>query len=226
MLPHGGPHSHDRERFDWWAQALASRGYAVAQPNFRGSTNRGRTFRHAGYGEWGRAMQTDVSDGLAALAEAGIVDPERACIVGASYGGYAALAGVTLQQGIYRCAVAIAPVTDIRRFYRENLRDDLGARTTRTALREQLGAPDTWDAISPERHANRADAPILLIHGRDDTVVPYEHSFKMADALKDEDKPYELVTLDGEDHWLSLSETRQLTLNSTVAFVQEHNPPD
>lgn len=226
MLPHGGPHSHDREQFDWWAQALASRGYAVFQPNFRGSTNRGRAFRLAGFGEWGRSMQTDISDGLAALAEAGIVDPERACIVGASYGGYAALAGVTLQQGIYRCAVAVAPVTDIRQYYNENLRDNLGARTTRTSLREQLGDPDTWNAISPERLADQADAPILLIHGRDDTVVPYTHSFKMADALKDEDKPHELVTLDGEDHWLSLSETRQTMLNATVAFVQEHNPAD
>ncbi|WP_337660964.1 alpha/beta hydrolase family protein [Erythrobacter sp. Alg231-14] len=226
MLPHGGPHSFDSERFDWWAQAFASRGYAVFQPNFRGSTNRDGAFRRAGYGEWGRKMQTDISDGLAALAEAGIVDPDRACIVGASYGGYAALAGVTLQQGLYRCSVAVAPVSDIRRMYREDYRASGETRITRTALREQLGDPDTWDAVSPERFAERADAPILLIHGRDDTVVPYIHSVKMADALDDEDKPHELITLDGEDHWLSLSETRQIMLNSAVAFVQEHNPAD
>ena len=226
MLPHGGPHSFDSEQFDWWAQALASRGYAVFQPNFRGSTHRGGEFRRAGYGEWGRKMQTDISDGLAALAEAGLVDPDRACIVGASYGGYAALAGVTLQQGIYRCAVAVAPVTDIRRMYREDYRATGQMRTTRTALRERLGNPDTWDEVSPERFAERADAPILLIHGRDDTVVPYVHSEKMADALDDDDKPHELLTLDGEDHWLSLSETRQRMLSATVAFVLEHNPAD
>ncbi len=226
MLPHGGPHSFDSEQFDWWAQAFASRGYAVFQPNFRGSTNRDTAFRRAGYGEWGRAMQTDISDGLTALAEAGIVDPDRACIVGASYGGYAALAGVTLQQGIYRCSVAVAPVTDIGRMYREDYRASGQVRTTRTALREQLGDPDTWNEVSPVRFAERADAPILLIHGRDDTVVPYIHSVKMADALDDEDKPHEFVSLDGEDHWLSLSETRQRMLSAAVAFVQEHNPPD
>ena len=112
MLPHGGPNAHDEAQFDWWAQAFASRGYAVFQPNFRGSTNRDAAFRNAGYGEWGKKMQTDKTDGLVALAAAGIVDKSRACIMGASYGGYAALAGVTIEQGLYRCAVAVAPVTD------------------------------------------------------------------------------------------------------------------
>jgi len=171
-------------------------------------------------------MQTDKSDGLRALADAGIIDPDRACIVGASYGGYAALAGVTLQQGIYKCAVAVAPVTDIRRMYREDYKASGSSRTTKVALREQLGDPDVWDSVSPERFAKQADAPILLIHGKDDTVVPYVHSKQMADALKDEKKPYELVTLDGEDHWLSLSETRQKMLQATMAFVQKHNPAD
>ncbi|WP_390587208.1 alpha/beta hydrolase family protein [Erythrobacter sp. MTPC3] len=226
MLPHGGPHSYDSERFDWWAQAFASRGYAVFQPNFRGSTHRGGEFRRAGYGEWGRKMQTDKSDGLKALADAGIVDPDRACIVGASYGGYAALAGVTLQNGIYRCAVAVAPVTDIRRMYREDYTASGQTRVTRQALREQLGEPDLWNAVSPERFAENADAPILLIHGKDDTVVPYVHSSKMADALKDKGKPYQLITLDGEDHYLSLSKTRQQMLNASVEFVKKHNPAD
>ncbi|MEP1420265.1 MAG: S9 family peptidase [Erythrobacter sp.] len=224
MFPHGGPHAYDSEQFDWWAQAFASRGYAVFQPNFRGSTNRGLAFIEAGYGEWGRKMQTDISDGLAALAEAGIVDPNRACIVGASYGGYAALAGVTLQQGLYKCAVAVAPVSDIRRAYREDYRASGKRRTTRETLRNQLGDPDTWDAVSPHRHAENADAPILLIHGKDDTVVPFVHSSKMADGLKDADKPHRLIALDGEDHWLSLSETRQRMLDEAVAFVEQHNP--
>ncbi|WP_394727532.1 alpha/beta hydrolase family protein [Altererythrobacter sp. GH1-8] len=226
MLPHGGPHSYDSESFDWWAQAFASRGYAVFQPNFRGSTNRDGAFRRAGYGEWGRKMQTDKSDGMMALAEAGIIDPERACIVGASYGGYAALAGVTLQQGLYKCAVAVAPVSDIKRMYLEDYRATGNERTTKVALLEQLGPRETWDAVSPHRHASNADAPILLIHGKDDTVVPYTHSTRMADALKDAGKPYELVTLDGEDHWLSKSETRKTMLETAVSFVERHNPPD
>lgn len=226
MLPHGGPHSEDREQFDWWAQAFASRGYAVFQPNFRGSTNRDQAFKIAGYGEWGRKMQTDISDGLKALADSGIVDPNRACIVGASYGGYAALAGVTLQQGLYRCAVAVAPVSDIKAMYNEEDRAADGRKITRESLLTQLGPRDAWDAVSPRRFAERADAPIMLIHGREDTVVPYLHSYKMADKLKDAGKPYELVTLEGEDHWLSLSTTRLQMLEAAIGFVQKHNPAD
>ncbi len=225
-LPHGGPSASDEERFDWWAQAFASRGYAVFQPNFRGSTNRGQAFKLAGYGQWGRAMQTDISDGLAALAAKGVIDKDRACIVGASYGGYAALAGVTIQQGLYRCAIAVAPVSDIEAMYNEDVETSGGARVTRSALVEQLGPRAGWDAVSPRRLANKADAPILLIHGRDDTVVPYSHSQKMADALKDAGKPFELVTLQGEDHWLSLSSTRLRMLEAAVEFVEKHNPAD
>lgn len=224
MLPHGGPHSEDRVQFDWWAQAFASRGYAVFQPNFRGSTNRDQAFKLAGYGQWGRAMQTDISDGMAALAEQGIIDPKRACIVGASYGGYAALAGVTLQQGLYRCAVAVAPVSDIRAMYNQDYRASGQQRITKRALLDQLGPREGWDDVSPRRHADRADAPIMLIHGRDDTVVPYSHSSQMADKLKDAGKPYELVELEGEDHWLSLSETRLKMLDASVKFVEKHNP--
>ncbi|MDY7098913.1 MAG: prolyl oligopeptidase family serine peptidase, partial [Pseudomonadota bacterium] len=150
----------------------------------------------------------------------------RACIVGASYGGYAALAGVTLQQGLYKCAVAVAPVSDIRDMYQQDYRASGRDKTTRFALRRQLGQPDSWDAVSPLLSAAKADAPILLIHGRDDTVVPYSHSTKMADKLKDAGKPYQFVTLDEEDHWLSLSETRQTMLKASVEFVQKHNPAD
>ena len=226
ILPHGGPTSQDREEFDWWAQAFASRGYAVFQPNFRGSTNRGDSFRQAGYGEWGRKMQTDLSDGLAALAEKGIVDPTRACIVGASYGGYAALAGVTVQQDVYRCAVAVAPVSDLRDMYNEDYRASGRRKLTKASLLDQLGPSDRWNDVSPRRLASRADAPVMLIHGKDDTVVPYSHSHRMADALKDANKPYELVALDGEDHWLSKSETRLKMLSAAMSFMLKHNPPN
>ncbi len=226
MLPHGGPHSQDSEGFDWWAQAFASRGYAVFQPNFRGSTNRGEAFIQAGYGQWGRKMQTDISDGLAALAEKGIVDPSRTCIVGASYGGYAALAGVTLQQGLYRCAVSVAGVADVSLMSRVENRESGNSKIAKRSLEEELGPRSAYKEISPRFNAERADAPILLIHGRDDTVVPYQQSQKMADALKDAGKPFEFVELEGEDHWLSLSETRQAMLKAAVAFVEKHNPPN
>lgn len=224
MLPHGGPHSHDSAAFDWWAQAFASRGYAVFQPNFRGSTNRDEAFRNAGNGEWGRKMQSDVSDGLAALAKQGLVDPRRACIVGASYGGYAALAGVTLQQGLYRCAVAVAPVSDLSDMYWTDYRETGGNKMVKRQLERSLGDPAGFAAVSPRRHATKADAPILLVHGRDDTVVPFKQSEAMADALRNAGKPYELVILRGEDHWLSRAATRKQMLQASVAFVQKHNP--
>jgi len=226
VLPHGGPHSHDAEGFDWWAQAFASRGYAVLQPNFRGSTNRDEAFMRAGFGQWGKAMQTDISDGITELARRGVIDAGRACIVGASYGGYAALAGVTLQQGVYKCAVAVAPVADLGALF-----SDEGGRSNRSgmlrrSLLEELGPRSGFDAVSPRRHAARADAPILLIHGKDDTVVPFDQSDNMAHALAAAGKPHRLVALRGEDHWLSRPETRLQMLEEAVAFVQQHNPVD
>ncbi|WP_368667126.1 alpha/beta fold hydrolase [Novosphingobium sp. 18050] len=226
LLPHGGPSSRSDPGFDWWAQAFASRGYAVLQPNFRGSTNRDDVFRRAGFGEWGRKMQTDISDGLAELARRGVVDPKRACIVGASYGGYAALAGVTLQQGLYRCAVSVAGVADVMSMYNTDVRESGNSRMTWKSLREQLGDPKTYAEISPRRFAAKADAPVLLIHGKDDTVVPIAQSRAMADALKDAGKPYEMVVLNGEDHWLSRGDTRKQMLAETMRFVLKHNPVD
>ncbi|MEO6388792.1 MAG: alpha/beta fold hydrolase [Croceibacterium sp.] len=226
LLPHGGPHAQDVAAFDWWAQAFASRGYAVFQPNFRGSTNRDEAFLRAGFGQWGRAMQTDISDGLAELARLGIVDPKRACIVGASYGGYAALAGVTLQQGIYRCAVAVAPVADLSSLFSSELNNSGLSSMLRRSLVEELGPRSGFDAVSPRRFADRADAPILLIHGRDDTVVPFSQSDGMADALKAAGKPYRLVDLGSEDHWLSTAAARERMLTEAVAYVEQYNPAE
>ena len=226
VLPHGGPHAHDEEGFDWWAQAFASRGYAVFQPNFRGSTNRDEGFMRAGFGQWGKAMQTDISDGVAELARQGVIDPQRACIVGASYGGYAALAGVTLQQGLYKCAVAVAPVADLASLFSDEGGSSNRSGMLRRSLLEELGPRDGFAAVSPRQQASRADAPILLIHGKDDTVVPFDQSDDMAHALAAAGKPYKLVVMREEDHWLSRPATRQQMLEEAVAFVEEHNPSD
>jgi dipeptidyl aminopeptidase/acylaminoacyl peptidase len=225
VLPHGGPAARDYPVFDWWAQAFASRGYAVFQPNFRGSTGFGPDFERAGFGEWGRKMQTDISDGLAELVRQGIVDPKRACIMGASYGGYAALAGVTLQQGLYRCAVSVAGVSDVKRMYASDVRDSAYNKTLIRSLKAEIGSGRDLDAISPVRFVDQADAPVLLVHGKDDTVVLYDQSATMHRALQRAKKPVEFVTLKGEDHWLSKSETRLAMLKAALAFVEKHNPP-
>ncbi|HWT50739.1 MAG TPA: S9 family peptidase [Caulobacter sp.] len=231
VLPHGGPEGRDTPGFDWWSQALASRGYAVLQPNFRGSEGFGWDFVKAGFGEWGRKMQTDLSDGVRDLAKQGIVDPKRVCVVGASYGGYAALAGATLDKGVYRCAVSVAGPADLKKFLTTNLNANNGevSASQRYWLRF-MGADGIKDpdlaAISPARLADKIDIPVLLIHGKDDTVVRYDQSQAMADALKKAGKPVNFVTLDGEDHWLSRGATRLKMLTETVAFVEKHNPPD
>ncbi len=231
VLPHGGPEGRDTPGFDWWSQALASRGYAVLQPNFRGSEGFGWDFVKAGFGQWGKAMQTDLSDGVRDLAGKGLIDPKRVCIVGASYGGYAALAGATLDKGVYRCATSVAGPSDLKRMLVDNQKHYLSS--SNSALRYWLrfmGADGVKDpdlaAISPARLADKVEIPILLIHGRDDTVVPYVQSQVMASALKKAGKSVELVRLEGEDHWLSSGATRLTMLSSTVDFLEKHNPPN
>ena len=230
VMPHGGPIGiRDDVGFDWMAQAYASRGYAVFQPNYRGSGGYGQAFRKAGYGEWGRKMLSDISDGLTALAAQGVIDPHRACIVGASYGGYAALAGVTLQQGLYRCAVSYAGVSDLPDLRAWDLdrqgADGEIARYWRTAISGDTKDAPSLGRISPARMAAKADAPILLMHGKDDTVVPIEQSRKMAAALRAAGKPVELIEFAGQDHWLSEESSRIQMLKAAVDFVLAHDPP-
>jgi dipeptidyl aminopeptidase/acylaminoacyl peptidase len=231
VMPHGGPLGvEDRLSFDWWAQAFTSRGYAVLQPNYRGSGGRGPAFRKAGLGQWGRKMQTDLSDGVAALAASGVVDPRRVCIVGGSYGGYAALAGVTLQSGVYRCAVSYGGLSDTGMALARYGGSRSFALDGRGYMRAALGASWAGDpilrAISPVYSAAKASAPILLIHGKDDTVVPIAQSEEMEAALTHAGKPVQFVQLDGEDHWLSKQKTRTEMLNASVAFVETWNPPN
>ena len=226
ILPHGGPESYDRVGFDWMAQYFAARGFVVMQPNFRGSTGFGTAHRDAGRGQWGvGVMQHDVSDSVDALVKMGWVDPSRICIVGASYGGYAALAGGAFTPALYACIVAIAPVTDLPRMllseerrrgrrswvvdYWEDLIGDLDEERARL------------EAISPRNNADSFRAPVLLLHGDDDTVVPIDQSRQMEKALRKAGKDVQFVKLKGEDHWLSQSKTRLEALEAIDAFVNQ-----
>ncbi|HTB90276.1 MAG TPA: S9 family peptidase [Steroidobacteraceae bacterium] len=227
VLPHGGPAAADTLDFDWWSQALAAQGYAVLQPNFRGSTLDSK-FMQAGFGEWGRKMQSDLSDGVRYLTRQGVIDPKRVCIVGASYGGYAALAGVTIESGVYRCAVSVAGLSDLRRFRKWTIANQMG--WTQRYWDRFMGTADQNDpallAISPIEHVAAVTVPVLLIHGRDDTVVPFEQSDVMLSALQRAGKSVTLVTMKHEDHWLSRSETRLQMLQATVDFLKANNPPN
>ncbi len=229
VLPHGGPAARDTAGFDWMAHFLASRGYTVLQPNFRGSAGYGDAWETAGHGEWGiGVMQHDLSDGVAALVEAGLADPERICIVGGSYGGYAALAGAVFTPELYRCAAAIAAPTDLVDMlsFERNRRGRASAAVSYWRRAVSGGDPESLDdrlrAASPAAHAERAQAPILLVHGRDDAVVPLTQSRKMERALRRAGKSVELVELDGEDHWLSGVPTRLATVEALERFLATH----
>lgn len=226
VLPHGGPESHDRYGFDWLAQFIASRGYVVLQPQFRGSDGFGHEHTVAGNGEWGGKMQSDLDDGVNFLIEQGIADPERVCMVGASYGGYAALAAGAFSPDMYRCVAAIAGVSDLRKMLQrkrsERGRDDWVLDYWEGLYGAGASDKEILRSISPAFHADAFKAPVLLIHGKKDTVVNIEQSKLMRKALRKAGKDVTYVELKGEDHWLTQEETRIETLQAVAAFIDKH----
>jgi dipeptidyl aminopeptidase/acylaminoacyl peptidase len=226
VFPHGGPEARDTLDFDWWAQFMASRGYAVLQPNFRGSAGYGAKFRDAGNGQWGRAMQDDISDGVRKLVADGIADPRRICIVGASYGGYAALAGATFTPELYACTVAYAPVSDLPAMLGKEARQHGKNSAAIEYWQARIGSRYTDEqrmaGVSPARHADRVRAPVLLVHSDKDTTVPIEQGQIEVEALRKAGKPVEFVTLQGDDHYLDLAETRIRLLKETEKFLALH----
>lgn len=226
VLPHGGPAWHDDLDFDYLVQFLATRGYAVLQPQFRGSTGYGEAHKAAGRGEWGGKIQTDLLDGVAALAASGDADARRVCIVGISFGGYAALAGATLNPDAYRCAASIAGVSDLGTLLQEQGRLYGRATAGFEDLRAELGVaePGKIEAMSPARHVAAVKVPILLIHGDKDTVVLPSQSLLMAERLKAANLPHELIILQNENHYLTKTATRTQTLEAIERFLAKNLP--
>jgi dipeptidyl aminopeptidase/acylaminoacyl peptidase len=224
ILPHGGPEARDDNGFNWLAQFLASRGYAVLQPQFRGSSGFGRAHADAGRHQWGLRMQDDVTDGVRAVVDKGIADPGRICIVGWSYGGYAALAGAAFTPDLYRCAASIAGVSDLPVMLRHTAKSDGKESDSLAYWREHIGSSTDPQVIakSPARSAATISAPILLLHGTDDTVVPIVQSQMMARALDAAHKPYSFVELPGDDHNLYTSAMRIRMLTELEKFLAQH----
>ncbi|MAP96267.1 MAG: hypothetical protein CMK07_15075 [Ponticaulis sp.] len=230
VLPHGGPASHDTVSFDYMAQYFASKGYVVLQPNFRGSTGYGSDFYQAGKGEWGNKMQTDLIDGIDAMAERGWVDKEKVCIAGWSYGGYAALAAGAFEAGRFKCVISGGGISSLPRMVKAAYDRNGQWSTALDYWKEVMAGPDGGQAkmevVSPVKYAEQFSAPVLLIHGDDDTVVQIEQSEIMENALKRESKTVEFVRLKDEDHWLSRRETRIEALAAMGAFLDKYLPID
>lgn len=220
VMPHGGPFARDSEEWDWWTQYLADRGYAVVQPNYRGSSGYGTQFTLKGQGQWGLAMQDDLNDAVTQLAKDGIADPKRVCIIGASYGGYAAMRAAQRDPTIYRCAVSYAGVSDLPRFRRYDSQFlNSGARSDWLKLQ----AID-FRTVSPIFTPEKSAIPLLLVHGKEDTVVPIAQSREMAERLRAAGRDVTYIEQRLGDHHFTRSEDRLEFLRAMQLFLDKHNP--
>lgn len=228
---HGGPWARDGWGYDANVQFLASRGYAVLQPNFRGSTGFGRKHLMSSFKQWGQAMQDDITDGIRDLVAKGIVDDKRICIGGGSYGGYATLMGLVKDPKQYRCGISVVGVSDLLWMYELGYSDFASYRpeSAEAHLAVTMGDEKADRAMleqySPRRHADKVEAPVLFLHGADDRRVPIKHAEGMRDALKAAGKPYEWVVYSGEGHGFIKPENRLDYYRRMEAFLGKHNPP-
>jgi TonB family protein len=225
VMPHGGPFARDSYGFHPWVQLLASRGYAVLQPNFRGSTGYGRAFVERGYGQWGTKMQDDLDDGVAWLAGQGIIDPRRVCLMGASYGGYAALWGAIRNPELYRCAISLAGVTDVRSMLKYDTKFLVASRYSKQ-WRQRIRGEESRDlaAISPLQQAARLKVPVLVAHGEQDVNVPVEHSRKLIAALSRRGAPVQAAFYPESGHEFGRTEDSLDFMRRVEAFLEVHNP--
>ena len=221
--PHGGPFGvRDVWGFNPEHQFFASRGYAVVQVNYRGSGGYGRAFEQAGYGKWGREMQDDISDAVTYLVEEGIADPNRVCIYGGSYGGYATMAGLTFTPDLYQCGINYVGVTDVGLLFDSMPRH---WEPLKELMKVQIGDPDDgafMDSISPVAHVENIDDPILIVHGRRDPRVVIEHAEKLRREMRKMEKPFEWLVKGNEGHGFSKEDNRIELYTKMDSFLAEH----
>lgn len=223
LFPHGGPSVRDVAGFDYWTQFFASRGWAVLQVNFRGSSGYGSDFETAGFKRWGMEMQDDLTDGVAWLAQEGNIDTAKVCIVGASYGGYAAMMGVIKTPDLYRCAVSVAGVADLRDLLAQSQRYIGYEISAERQIGEWWGDRERLRQTSPVNRAKEIRTPLLLIHGKEDRIVDVDQSRDMASALKNAgNKDYRYVELPLGDHNLSREEDRITTFTEMERFLKKY----
>ncbi len=229
VMPHGGPYGvRDKLDYSDEVQLLANRGYAVLQPNFRGSAGFGEAFEEQGKGEIGRKMQDDLDDAMDWAVAQGIADPQRVCLVGSSYGGYAALWGVIRNPERYRCAASFAGVTEWDR--QLAYAADFLSRQGRRKWRERVRGEDRQfdlDSVSPARRAAEVTRPVLLAHGKKDRTVLFSQFEIMRDALtRARVTDTQFVVIDEAGHGFFKPEDEQAWYDALIGFLIRHNPPD
>lgn len=229
VLPHDAPHdTFSGVTFDWMAQFLANEGYAVFQPNYRGSAG-SADLRRAGYDEFGRKMQHDVTDGVYALVQMGWVDDDRICIVGEGWGGYMALTGSAITPGRYRCVASISGITDLPDFLKKQSEGDQRYNDFLGRWKNMLGDPErnreNLQRYSPVNLARQFTAPVLLIHADNDFFSPDRQSRKMQQALEAQGKPVTYILLERENADLLRPESRRRVLTELAGFLAANLKP-
>lgn len=216
--PHGGPSGRDYGGFDTWTAYFSAKGYAVFRPNFRGSSGYGYEFAQAQVGAWGLQMQDDITDAALWMVERGYAAKDNMCIVGASYGGYAALMATVKTPNLFQCAVSFAGVSDLDLLYKKSRRF-----LNTKFVKRQLGEDgESRTQRSPINFVETISTPILLVHGNEDRTVAVEHSRDMASELEDFDKDYVYVELAGGDHHLSNENNRLRFFAELDAFLSKN----
>ena len=222
--PHGGPFGvQDQWRFNPETQFFANQGYAVMQINYRGSGGYGKRFEKIGYKRWGLEMQDDISDGVQWAIDQGIADPEHVCIYGASYGGYATMAGITLTPELYRCAVNYVGIWDMKMLYEQNGR--WVERLNRWFKNHVIDPKEDIEQLkktSPNFHIDKIKAPLFIVHGRKDYNVRIEQAETLMDALDKKNIPYEVLIKKEEGHGFVLEENRIELYSRMQTFFNEN----
>lgn len=217
IFPHGGPGARDYSGFDYWTAFFANHGYVVFRPNFRGSKGFGFQFAQSQIKSWGLQMQDDITDGTNWLISEKIADENKLCIVGASYGGYAALMATVKTPDLFQCSISFAGVSDLNRLVADNKR-----YANSLFVENQIGDDkEDLKSRSAAYHVGKIKTPILLVHGEDDRVVDLNQSKKMALELERKSKPFKFVVLKNGDHYLSIQENRHQLFREMAAFLTQ-----
>jgi len=226
VMPHGGPTARDDAGFDFWAQYLAAKGYVVFKPQFRGSTGFGHEFTEKGNGEFGGKMLTDTVDGVRYLIKTNVAQADKICVTGASYGGYQALALPMIEPDMFKCALSVNGVSQIRDILKfEEARTGFNSNAIkfwRKIIGDRYKDKDVMLAQSPAVNVDKIKAEIVLVHGTDDMTVPLQQSKVMSKALKKAGKSSTMILLPNDDHSLSLPQSRKTLLEASDVLFSKH----